>query len=433
MTLCRQVTDGCFASTTAQGCLSRDDFDPYLARAAEAMAQIQHELEKGGHPFLAAARASDDLPGIEASLAPLLDGDVEDVLILGTGGSILGGWALNALAAPLSGEGSRPRLHFLHSIDPDYWARLLQRLDLARCGLVVISKSGGTAETLAQAMAVLPLLSAAAGKPLTQRALAISEPGDNGLRRLAVEADIPCLDHHPGIGGRFSVLSIVGAIPAVLAGLDMAALREGALACLDACLADEAASAAPVEGAALAAAFPAECGISQLVLMPYNERLEPFGHWYRQLWAESLGKDGKGTTPIRAQGPLDQHSQLQLYLNGPADKYFTLLYAEEKCRGPKVDEALAAAAGADYLIGRSLGDLLSAEAVATAETLLRNGRPVRRMLLERLDEAALGSLFMHFMLETMITAAIIGVDPFGQPAVEEGKVLARHYLKEGPA
>ena len=154
-----------------------------------------------------------------------------------------------------------------------------------------------------------------------------------------------------------------------------------------------------------------------------------FGLWYRQIWAESLGKDGKGTTPIRAMGTVDQHSQLQLYLAGPWDKMFSVLRMDTQSEGRRVDPDLLDDPRLDYLAGRRMGDLLDAEARATADTLIRNGRPTRQILIDTLDEETLGGLFMHFMLETILAAHLLEVDPFDQPAVEEGKVLAREYLE----
>ena len=170
--------------------------------------------------------------------------------------------------------------------------------------------------------------------------------------------------------------------------------------------------------------------MAQSVLMTYEDRLAPFGLWYRQLWAESLGKDGTGTTPVRATGTSDHHSQLQLYLAGPRDKMFTLVMPGCRGHGPRMDAGLAEEAGTDSLAGRAMGDLLDAAARATAETLARNGRPVRLMRLNAVDEASLGALLMHFMLETIIAADLLGVNAFDQPAVEEGKLLTREYLRE---
>jgi glucose-6-phosphate isomerase len=149
-----------------------------------------------------------------------------------------------------------------------------------------------------------------------------------------------------------------------------------------------------------------------------------------QLWAESLGKDGKGTTPLGALGPVDQHSQLQLFIAGPRDKLFTVVTVDCAGRGPRLDASLAARAGEPDFANRTIGDLVAAQGRATAETLAKNGCPVRTIHLARLDEYTLGALLMHFMLETVIAARLLGVDAFDQPAVEEGKVLAKRYLAQ---
>ena len=184
-------------------------------------------------------------------------------------------------------------------------------------------------------------------------------------------------------------------------------------------------------GAALSVALAETKGKSIGVLMAYADRLERFTHWYVQLWAESLGKNGKGTTPVAALGPVDQHSQVQLYLGGPRDKLFTILSVESAGLGPRINGELARLAGEPGLGGKTVGDLVAAEARATAETLAKNGCPVRTIHLAKLDEASLGELLMHFMLETIIAAHLLGVDAFDQPAVEEGKVLAKKYLAGG--
>jgi glucose-6-phosphate isomerase len=220
-------------------------------------------------------------------------------------------------------------------------------------------------------------------------------------------------------------------LPALIAGLDAAALRQGAATVLEATLAAPAPrDAAPALGAAVSIALAERHDIAITVLMPYVDRLAPFGLWFRQLWAESLGKDGKGTTPVRALGVTDQHSQLQLYLAGPPDKLFTLVTLDQAGQGAILPPDLAGDRDLTYLAGRRMGDLLAAEQRATATSLIRNGRPTRRIRLARLDEPALGALFMHFMLETIIAADLLGIDAFDQPAVEEGKVLARQYLAD---
>ncbi|MHA1536303.1 MAG: glucose-6-phosphate isomerase, partial [Alphaproteobacteria bacterium] len=350
-----------------------------------------------------------------------------------TGGSSLGGRAICALAD----HGVLPRLHFLDNIDPEHFNAVITRLDFQRTGILVISKSGGTPETLVQFLSILPRLTeAAGGGRLGDRVLAITGPGDTPLRRLALRYGCQVLDHDPDLGGRFAALSLVGLLPALIAGLDARALRAGAAEILDSTLAsDDPSLVPPAIGAALNVCLAQEAGIGQSVLLPYSDRLEPFARWFRQLWAESLGKDGHGTTPIPAIGAVDQHSQLQLWLDGPADKLFTLILADRRGQGEALSATLApdlmeGAGDLSWLAGRSMGDLMEAEQRATAETLAKAGRPVRILGLRRLDEKALGALMMHYMLETVIAGHLFGVDPFGQPAVEEGKILARRYLSE---
>jgi glucose-6-phosphate isomerase len=240
---------------------------------------------------------------------------------------------------------------------------------------------------------------------------------------------VPLLDHDPGVGGRFSVLTNVGLLPAAIAGLNIEKIRAGAASALAPILESRPAQEAPpAVGAAIAVALAATKPLS--VMMAYADRLERFTRWYVQLWAESLGKDGKGTTPLAALGPVDQHSQLQLFIGGPRDKFFTVVTVGAAGRGPRIDAALAKLAGEPEFAGKTIGDLVAAQGRATAETLAKNGCPVRTIHIEKLDEHALGELLMHFMLETIIAAHLLGVDPFDQPAVEEGKVLAKRYLTE---
>jgi glucose-6-phosphate isomerase len=238
------------------------------------------------------------------------------------------------------------------------------------------------------------------------------------------------MDHDPGVGGRFSVLTNVGLLPAAVCGLDIGAIRAGAADALAPVLANKQPNDVPAAvGAALAASLAA--GKTIAVMMAYADRLQMFTKWYVQLWAESLGKDGKGTTPLAVLGPVDQHSQLQLFIGGPRDKLFTVVTAAPGGRGPRIDASLAATAGEPGFGGKTIGDLVAAQGRATAETLAKNGCPVRTLHLDRVDEESMGELLMHFMLETIVTAHLLGVDAFDQPAVEEGKVLAKKYLTGG--
>ena len=251
----------------------------------------------------------------------------------------------------------------------------------------------------------------------------ITEPGDNPLRGFAERFHLPVLDHDPNVGGRFSALSVTGMLPAMIAGVDVVAVREGAAEVLDQALdATNAETCPPAAGAAAAVGLLRAHGISINVLMPYLDGLADFGLWFRQLWAESLGKDGNGLTPIRAMGAVDQHSQLQLYLGGPADKMFTIVQSACRGTGEDVPADLANDSRLSYLAGRLMGDLMDAMQRATADTLIKNGRPTRVIGIEALDAHTMGALMMHFMLETVFAARLLNVDAFDQPAVEEGKV-----------
>jgi glucose-6-phosphate isomerase len=185
-------------------------------------------------------------------------------------------------------------------------------------------------------------------------------------------------------------------------------------------------------GAAITIGLAKERGVRACVMFPYSDRLARFADWYVQLWGESLGKGGEGTTPVGALGPVDQHSQLQLYLDGTPQHLITVIREPCQGRGPALAPDLAKLAGADYLAGHFAGDLVAAQQRAIPEALLAHGRPVRIIDLEVLNERALGALMMHFMLETVLAAHLLGVDPFDQPAVESGKVLTRRYLAGTP-
>ncbi|GGK40192.1 glucose-6-phosphate isomerase [Salinarimonas ramus] len=405
--------------------------------AARGLARLREEAASGALPLLNMPAATGDLDEIRTHAARIREG-ASDIVFLGTGGSSLGAQTLAQLkdyAVPGVGRlAEGPRVHFMDNLDPISFGRLLERLPLETSRFVAISKSGGTGETLMQTMAVLAALDAA-GLPAGERVTGLSEPrpagGKNALRDLLEPTGAPFLEHHTGIGGRYSVLTNVGLLPAAVMGLDIAAIRAGAADSLQPVLDGAAPGESMIgEGAILAIATALE-EKPIAVMMAYADRLERFTRWYVQLWAESLGKDGKGSTPVAAIGPVDQHSQLQLYLGGPDDKVFTVITTGVAGLGPRIDGALAERGGQPGFAGKTIGDLVAAQGRATADTLAKNKRPVRTIHVDTLDERAMGHLLMHFMLETILAGYGIGVNPFDQPAVEEGKILAKQYLAEG--
>jgi len=410
-----------------------------LARAQGALEDLRARHSDDSLPLLRLPETHDDLVTIRDTGRRLAE-NATDIVILGTGGSSLGGQTLAQLAhnnVPGVGHWREPpHLHFIDNLDPDTFATLLERLPHQTTRFVAISKSGGTAETLMQTIAAL---SAVRAEGLEQRIpdifLGLTEPAKsgrrNGLRDLLGKYRVPTIDHHTGVGGRYSALTNVGLLPAAMLDLDIKAVREGAGLALEPVLTKKKAAEVPAAvGAALSVAL-AEKGKNISVLMAYCDRLERFTHWYVQLWAESLGKNGKGTTPLAAVGPVDQHSQVQLFIGGPRDKFFTVITVGAKGLGPRIDGELAKLAGEPEFAGKTIGDLVAAEGRATTETLAKSGCPVRTIHIERLDEESLGELMMHFMLETIIAAHLLGIDAFDQPAVEEGKMLAKKYLIGG--
>ncbi|MDX2259719.1 MAG: glucose-6-phosphate isomerase [Hyphomicrobiaceae bacterium] len=411
----------------------------YLDRLAPHVAALADDARTGRLPLLTIVREREDIETAHAALDRLSAG-ARLIVFFGTGGSSLGGETLAQLAGwniPGGGENyrrNRPRTRFYSNLDGATLTGAFDIADLATTRFVVTSKSGGTAETLAQAIAALGACEAAGlGDEIPKLFLGITEaeaPGkSNGLRRLFAARGIPMLPHHDGIGGRYSALTNVGLVPAMARGLDPHQIRSGAAGVVDALFATSAPAAHPAAlGAAVAVALARERGIAKTVMMPYADRLARLAHWYVQLWAESLGKNGQGTSPIPALGPLDQHSQLQLYMDGPRDQMITILRTPTKGDGPRLDPGLARLAGAEYLAGRHVGDIVAAQSDALPEALATAGRPVRTIDVDRLDETAIGALMMHFMLETILAGRLMGVDPFDQPGVELAKVLTRKRL-----
>jgi len=362
----------------------------------------------------------------------------DNVLVLGIGGSALGTLALRqALRPPFWNELDDeqrdyfPRLFVLDNVDPATIGPLLDRLDIRRTLGNVISKSGATAETMAQFMILRARLLAAVGEDqLSAHLIFTTDPEKGVLRQLAAREGISTLPVPPNVGGRFSVLSAVGLLPAALMGIDIEQLLAGAAAMIHRCETDDLLHNPAGLFAALQYLAHREQGAGIHVMMPYSDRLYGFADWFRQLWAESLGKrygtgGGElftGPTPVKALGATDQHSQVQLYIEGPFDKTITFLAG-----GHDHDVAIPAAypdsPELGYLGGRTLGELLDAERNATAAALAASGRMNMTIQLERIDAHAIGELIMLLQIATVYAGGLYGVDPLDQPGVELGKRL----------
>jgi glucose-6-phosphate isomerase len=367
----------------------------------------------------------------------------DHVLVLGIGGSALGTKALlNALRRPAwnewddEGREFYPRVTVLENVDPTTVAAALARIDPRRVLVNVISKSGGTAETMAQYLVVRAWLHSALGEAAARHLVFTTDPARGALRELAQRDGIATLDVPPAVGGRFSVLSPVGLLPAALAGIDIAALLAGARRAVERADADDLLRNPAALYAALHWSADSELGARIHVLMPYTDRLRELAEWFRQLWAESLGKrvdrEGRivhvGPTPLAAVGATDQHSQVQLFMEGPFDKVITFIrlerFAEEVViPGPDGTGGPDLPADLAYLPGHSLGELLNAEYEATAAALAEMGRMSCTLRLPELTAESLGEVIMFFQLATGYAGVWYGIDPFDQPGVELGKRL----------
>jgi glucose-6-phosphate isomerase len=407
------------------GACPRSAFDAALAQADAALSWLREQHVAKALELLGVPSRTDDLAAAQ-TVADSYCKDTSDVAVLGIGGSSLGGQALKALQVARR-EG--PRVTFHDNPDPESWQAAMAGFDLKTTRFIVISKSGGTAETLMQALTAADAIEkAGGGKYLKYHFAIVTEPKPSPLRAFAQSIGAAVLDHPMGVGGRYSVLTVVGALPALIMGLDVKALRAGAQDVLDHALSQPAQDVPAACGAALHHALAGQGRLRETVLWAYADKLATLSGWWRQLWAESLGKDGKGSTPVGAVGPVDQHSQLQLFRDGPGQALFTIISTDTKGKGLVVPSERSNALALQYLAGKAMGDLVAAEARATAETLSRNKRPVRQIRIPKIDERSMGALMMHFMLETILMGRLMDVDPFNQPGVEEGKILARQFL-----
>jgi len=410
----------------------------------EVQAEVQRRRAEGEYGFY---KLVDQGPTVRAirTFAEGLGQAHDHVLVLGIGGSALGTKALlNALRPPAWNELDDeardffPRLTILENVDPTSVAAALSRIDPRRVLVNVISKSGGTAETMAQYLVVRAWLEQALGGAAHRHLVFTTDPARGALRELAQRDRIATLDVPPDVGGRFSVLSPVGLLPAALIGIDIEELLAGARRALDRAESEQLVQNAPALYSALQHDADVSHGARIHVLMPYTDRLRELAEWYRQLWAESLGKRSDrggrtvnvGPTPVGAVGATDQHSQVQLFMEGPYDKVITFMAVEDLGVEVEIPNP-PASSGADsalppdlaYLPGHSLGELLRAEYEATSAALAQMGRMNCTIRLPDLSPATIGETIMFFQLATGYAGVWYGIDPFDQPGVELGKRL----------
>lgn len=422
--------NGFFSHMAGAGGIQADALDAIEPRLRGVLETIRSRRDQGALPF-------HDLPYDEEgaaacrALADELCAEFDTLVVLGIGGSALGTKAVLD-AVPTSRRPRRMAVHVMDNVDPSTFSRLLDEVDLSRTCFNVISKSGGTAETISQFLVVRERLTAAVGQDRWPRQVVVTTDPEKGpLRALASSLPLRSLPVPAGVGGRFSVLSAVGLLPLAAAGIDIDLLLAGARHADTLCAVEEPrANPAAMHAALLYLAMQEKrCNIH--VLMPYSDGLLRLAEWYGQLWAESLGKalatDGSvvetGQTPVRALGATDQHSQVQLFVEGPRDKVVTFVRVRHHDGDVVIPRREGDPEEFAFLGGIAMGDLLNMEQQATELALAEAGRLTSLLTVERLDEGALGQLFHFFEVQTLIAGGLLGIDPLDQPGVEAGKRL----------
>ena len=402
------------------------------AREAEVAARaLRRALDEGRYGFdavlddaraaAAAAREGRRLAGLADTLA-----------VDGIGGSALGALALETALRPKG-----KRLVVFDNVDPEGVHARLETLTPRKTAVAAITKSGSTAETMANLLVLMEWMQRHLGAKHVRRWSAITDPEKGDLLALARRLGVPTLPVPPNVGGRFSVLTAVGLMPAAFLGIDVKSLLQGAREMRAHCWSAPPAENVGIVGAVLLHRMATERGRRIQIVMPYADALLHLADWYRQLWAESLGKrvdrSGRvvetGQTPVTSIGATDQHSQVQLYVEGPPDKVVTFLEVEAFRKDVAIPRLFGDLASTAYLGGKRLGQLLTAELRGTEAALTAAGRPNFTYKLPRVSAHVMGQLIYLFEFQTALSGELYGIDAFDQPGVEAGKVATYALMR----
>lgn len=341
----------------------------------------------------------------------------EDFLVLGIGGSALGPRAILEALSPFHNLQKKPRIFICDNVDPRTLRHVLSLINKEKTIVNVITKSGSTAETMASFMIMWNEL----GSKAAEKIIATTDPSKGNLRKIAESTGMKTLPVPPGVGGRYSVLSPVGLLLAEVIGIDSNEMLKGARDIHDRCNEQEVwKNPAYMFGSLLYLMNTAEKRNIN-VMIPYADGLKPLSEWFCQLWAESLGKAGLGLTPYPSLGTVDQHSQLQLWMEGPEDRVVIFIKVIDYGVGIRIPEVFRDIEGISYLGGHTLAELINAEEESTELALAKNRRPSMTITMPSIDPYHLGQLFHFFGIATAFTGFLYGVNPFNQPGVEEGK------------
>ena len=413
----------------------------FSPKASRALKKIQREKKKGEHAFLLLPFDRRALQEAQR-FAEGWKGRFDDLVVLGVGGSALGTSALfQALRSPfhdLSPEGRGPRLFVLDNVDPELFGAFLERVKLDRALVLAVSKSGATAETMAQFLIVRERMKAQLGEAWGERLAVLTDPEQGPLREIAERENLKAFAVPPPVGGRFSVLSLVGLLPAALCGLDVEGLLAGAAEMEARCRNPAFDENPAMQYALVHYLLHRKRKMPLFVTFAYSERLRGLGEWWRQLVAESLGKRQdlrgrdvfSGPTPLTAVGVTDQHSQVQLYMEGPFDKAFTFLRVGSFSRDLPIPSDFADLEAASSLGGRTLGRLFESERAGTEVALRDARRPSGAILFPEVSAKTVGEYILMMELSVALLGKLYRLNPYDQPGVEAGKIAAREFLKQ---
>ncbi len=349
--------------------------------------------------------------------------EAEAFLLLGIGGSALGPKAILHALSPFHNLRKTPRVFIYDNVDPVTLRHMLELIDLRKTVVNVVTKSGSTAETVASFMILWEMMEKTLGEDAREHFVATTDPEKGNLRQIARQNGLTALDIPEGVVGRYSVLSPVGLLLTEVIGVDSTEMLKGAQELRDRVMEEEPWKNPALLVSAVLYLYGTKYQRDIDVMVPYSDGLKYFSEWFSQLWAESLGKLGLGFTPYPSVGCTDQHSQLQLWMDGPEDKVVVFIRIEEYGDDIRIPFVFQEMEGLSYLSGHMLSELIKAEQESTELALAKAGRPNLTVIIPRLDAYYMGQLFMFFEIVTAITGFLIGINPFNQPGVEEGKRL----------
>lgn len=415
--------------------ITRREFDSGAKAAARAFKGF-HKLSDDRVYGFAHLPFTENLKAIQ-SMAASFKGTYDSVCLVGIGGSALGPWAVDcAMRGPhpvqAHHDESNPRLVILDNVDPMFLEAALASMSPEKTLVVVVTKSGSTAESTSTFLLVYDWLKQGVGaEKAPGRVIAVTTEGKGDLYGLAKREGFASFYIPENVGGRFSVLTPVGLVPAALTGVDIAKLMRGAAAVNKLAWKEDLSINIPLRSALIHWLLWTRKQKSIHVAFPYSNRLWGMAFWFRQLWAESLGKakDRKGNlvnvgqTPVAALGATDQHSQVQLYIEGPHDKLFSLYRVSKFDTPGRIPGTKLGFESFDYLAGQTFAKLIDSECRATAAALTENQRPNGTYTIDRVDAEHIGALFQILEFETAFMGELLNIDAFNQEGVELGKKL----------